>query len=276
MTRHYVITRVKQALSYLNTMSDEGFNLYIALLGVLCALIPVYNNNSDQYFASLTLDASYQKEAFQTGVLALILSTAPMAIDLILDGLFGLPTTRSKKYWLGRLVIFICVIVCAVFIRYNTLGDMKSSIVLHILVVFTCAKVVYANCILYCLTVADRRNFSPMLTAFVGATVVVAAILQVYANSSEAPAQSITGASQAITYIFFAQTMGICLRWAYTAWRKVFRTSSLISQSCFSPYYHSARSPSFCPSGCLTSFRRYFLPIFLPSPPYTSLSRPHC
>jgi hypothetical protein len=205
------------------------YNLYIAAAGVLIALIPIYAPSNDGNFSSLSLDASYNKDAFQTGVLALILSTAPMAIDLIFDGLFGLPNTRSRKYWTGRLWIFVTVLVCAVVVRYNTLGNVSSAIVLNILVVFTCAKVVYANAVLYCLTIADRHHFSPQLTAAVGATVVAAAVLQVYANSSSDEVEEIVMASKGVTYIFFAQTMAICLRWAHTAWRKVGARATFLS-----------------------------------------------
>jgi hypothetical protein len=206
-----------------------GYNLYIAAAGVLLALIPIYAPSIDNNFSSLSLDGGYNKDAFQTGVLALILSTAPMAIDLIFDGLFGLPNTRSRKYWTGRLWIFVTVLVCAVVVRYNTLGDVSSAIVLNILVVFTCAKVVYANAVLYCLTIADRHHFSPQLTAAVGATVVAAAVLQVYANSSSDEVEEIVAASKGVTYIFFAQTVAICLRWAYTAWRKVRARATFLS-----------------------------------------------
>ena len=103
--------------------------LGIGAVSLLATLAPIYSNANLDLKA---LDAMISMETYQVVIVALILSTIPMAFDLILDGIFGLKTSRSRSFWTARFMILVSVWIASIYMRYAEYQGVQ------LLVVFCC------------------------------------------------------------------------------------------------------------------------------------------
>jgi hypothetical protein len=150
------------------------------IIGTILSFLPIMTDSCFNLSGS-SLQESLDSETYRSSIIAIIIASVSMFIDLVLDGYthykrFSCPKeSKAFKYWFGRVIFALSIIIP--FGYLNSLPSLSAGLFLNI---YTSFRSLWVMTLLYCLHVADSKIFTLGRSLFTGISFVFLGLLRLY------------------------------------------------------------------------------------------------